>query len=274
MSDSQPAVDFGALTARQQATWATGDFHHIGRQVQSVSEDLCTALNPRPGQRVLDVACGSGNGAMAAARRYCATTGLDFVPALIERGKVRAAAEGLTIDFRVGDAQALPFADGHFDVIMSVFGVMFAPDQEKAASELLRVCRPGGRIGIAAWTPEGFGGQFFRAHAKYLPPPPQGTTPAVRWGTDAGIRELLGRGAKSVRAELRTCVQHYQSIDHMLSLFREYFGPTRRAYETAGPAQAAHLTADLRAVLEPLNRATDGTVEIVGEYLAAVVVKA
>jgi len=171
MTTNSSTPDYAHITEHQQKTWATGDFSEVARQVVSVSEDLCRAVDPHAGERVLDVACGSGNTALAVARRYCQVSGIDYVPALIERAKVRAGAEGTSIDFRVADAQALPFGEAAFDAVVSVFGVMFAPDQKKAASELIRVCRPGGRIGLACWMPEGIGGAFFGVHGRYLLPP-------------------------------------------------------------------------------------------------------
>jgi SAM-dependent methyltransferase len=237
-----------------------------------VSESLCRAVDPRPGQRVLDVACGSGNAALIAGRRYCEVTGIDYVPALVERAKARAQAEGIAIDFRVADAQALPFEDRGFDAVLSVFGVMFAPDQEKAAGELLRVCRPGGRIGLSCWTPDGFGGEFFRTVSKYVPPPP-GTKPAVRWGTEQGLKELLGSGASSIRSEGRTTLHYYRSIGHALDLFRTYFGPVKRAFDQLDAKGQESLRRDIEALYGRQNRATDGTLVLETSYLETVVVR-
>lgn len=272
METGKSSVDYSALTGRQQATWSSGDFHELARQVMPVSDDLCRALDPRAGQRVLDVACGSGNAALIAARRYCEVSGIDYVPALIERAKTRAAAEGTRIDFRVADAQALPFEDAAFDVVVSVFGVMFAPDQEKAAAELLRVCRPGGKIGLACWMPEGFGGDFFRTHAAYAPPPP-GLKPAVRWGTDAGLAELLGKGASSIQSERRAVHQHYRSIEHVVEVLRTCFGPTIRAFEVTDPQKHSSLRKDIEGVLARHNVSTDGTVRLNCEYLQTIAVR-
>jgi ubiquinone/menaquinone biosynthesis C-methylase UbiE len=270
---TSPVPDYRLVTERQQATWATGDFNELARQVMSISEDLCRAIDPHAGERVLDVACGSGNAALAAARRYCQVSAIDFVPALIERAKARALAEGTNIDFRVADAQGLPFDDASFDVVLSVFGVMFAPDQEKAASELLRVCRPGGRIGLASWMPEGVGGDFFGAHARYVPPPP-GLKPGVRWGTDAGLAELLGAGTRSIKTERRTSFQYYYSIEHGLSVFRTYFGPTNRAFQMIDAQSQERLRKDLEDVFARYNRATDGTVVLESQYLQAIAIRA
>src|SRR5690554_614112 len=188
MSDKQ-RLDYQTITARQKEVWATGDFHEIARQNVIMGEALCAALDPHGGDRVLDIACGSGTAALIAARRYCEVSGIDYVPALIERAKRRAAAEGFNVDFRVADAQALPFPDASFDVALSVYGVQFAPDQERAASEMLRVCRLGGRIGLATPIQKGWSGDFFATNAKYMPPPP-GVQPPLRWGTEAGLNEL------------------------------------------------------------------------------------
>jgi ubiquinone/menaquinone biosynthesis C-methylase UbiE len=262
-------IDYRAITARQQATWATGDFNEIARQIIPVSEALVRACDPRAGQRVLDVACGSGNAALIAARRYCEVSGIDYVPSLIERAAQRAAAEGTPIDFRVGDAQALDFPDGHFDLVLSVFGVMFAPDQERAAGELLRVCRPGGKIGLCCWIPEGFGGEFFRIVARYVPPP-EGLKTPFRWGTEAGVTELLGAGSASIAVEKRVTHQYYRSIDHAFEVCRAYLGPISRALQMLDAANQASLRRDLMSFFETYNRATDGTVVMEGEYLEIV----
>jgi SAM-dependent methyltransferase len=271
MSTDKP--DYKAITERQQATWATGDFNELARQVVPVSEATVRAADPHAGQRVLDVACGSGNAALVAARRYCEVTGIDYVPALIERAKQRAAAEGTKIDFRVGDAQELPFPDASFDVVLSVFGVMFAPDQEKAARELLRVCRPGGRIALACWMPEGFGGDFFKAVAAYVPPPP-GVMPPVRWGTTAGLNALLGPGTRSIQSERRGFLQYFHSIDHTIDVFRTYFGPLNRAFQAVDPKEQPNLRRDVEAVLARYNIATDGTAVFNAEYLETIATRA
>jgi SAM-dependent methyltransferase len=269
MATDNHSVDYHVITERQQATWATGDFHEIGRQVIPVSESLCQAVDPHAGQCVLDVACGSGNAALAAARRYCDVSGIDYVPALVDRAKMRASAEGMRVDFRVGDAQALPFADASFDIVLSVFGVMFASNQEKAASELLRVCRPGGRVGLCSWMPTDFGGEFFAIHARYAPPPP-GIKPPVRWGTDAGLIELFGAGTNSIKSERRTVFQYYRSVDHAIDVFRTYFGPTNRAFQIADAAAHARLRKDLEGLFSRYNRAMDGTLVLEATYLQTI----
>ena len=193
-----PMPDLAAIKARQQQTWATGDFAVVGSLITIVSEQLCEAVDLRAGWVVLDVATGSGNTALAAARRFCEVTGVDFVPALLERGRERAAAERLPVTFLEGDAEALPFPDAAFDAVLSTFGVMFAPNQERAAAELLRVCRPGGKIGLANWTPDGLAAEHFRTVGRHVPPPP-GLPPPTRWGTEAGLRELFGDRISALR---------------------------------------------------------------------------
>ncbi|UUP16410.1 class I SAM-dependent methyltransferase [Nitratireductor thuwali] len=265
MNDAH-TLDYKDITARQKATWSTGDFHVVSRGIVGISEALCETVDPRPRERVLDIACGSGNTALAASRRYCEVTGIDYVPALIERARTRAEAEGAKIDFQVADAQDLPFPDGHFDVVVSVFGVMFAPDQEKAASELLRVTRPGGRIGLANWMPESFSKDFFGAHAKHNPPPPGAASP-LRWGSDEGLEALLGAGADEIRGTRKTHRAYMRSIDHALEIFSTYFGPTRRALDAIGPEKGKELLGDLREVFERYDVSDDDTLVLEMPYL-------
>ncbi len=268
MSDDYAKPDFEAITATQQQTWATGDFHQIARQNVCMAEALCEAVDLHARESVLDVACGSGTAALVAARRYSEVTGVDYVSALIERAKSRALADDLDVDFEVGDAQHLPFGDDSFDVVLSVYGVQFAPDQPKAASEMLRVCRPGGRIALASPVPQGWSGDFFATNARHIPPPP-GLHPPLRWGTEAGLAELLGSGTRSIHSENRTALQFYRSVDHAVELFLTYFGPAIRASEK-GDAQA--LRADLKSVFDRYNRATDGTAVIENTYLLTIAV--
>ena len=262
-------VDFEAITKKQQTVWASGDFNEVARQVMQVSDDLVRAADPRAGQHVLDVACGSGNAALIAARRYCDVIGIDYVPALVERAKVRAAAEGTRIDFRVADAQDLPFPDESFDVVLSVFGVMFAPDREKAAAEMLRVCRPGGKIALACWTPEGFVGEFFKMQSSHVPPLP-GVQPPVRWGTEELLRQLLGPGTREIRTARRISHQYYHSPEHAVELFKTYFGPTHRAFAALDDAGKAALERDMLALFSKHNRAQDGTAYLESEYLEVI----
>lgn len=264
-------TDYGGITENQRETWATGDFNEIARQNVVMAEALCEAVDPHPNQRVLDVACGSGTAALVAERRYCDVTGIDYVPGLIERAKVRAEANGQAVDFRVGDAQDLPFPDDSFDVVLSVYGVQFAPDQEQAARELLRVCRSGGKIGLAGPMPEGWSGDWFAVHAEYVPPPP-GVRSPLRWGTDEGLEELLGTDVRSIENDRRTALQYYRSIDHAVEVFSTYFGPTVRALETVDPADREELLGDLRTVMDRYNRATDGAAIVENQYLQTIAI--
>jgi SAM-dependent methyltransferase len=271
MSD---APDLGAVTQIQQKLWAEGDFSVIANIVFHVAEELAEALDIVADEQVLDVACGSGNGAIAAARRaWGNTVGSDFVPALLERGRERAAAERLDVEFVEADAQDLPFDDAGFDVTMSIYGAMFAPDQEKTAAELLRVTRPGGRIGMANWTPEGGIGTLFKTIAKHAPPPP-GVNPPVLWGTEERVRELFGDGVSELRLERRTSRQGFRSVDHYIDIFRTYFGPIKMAFERVGSDGEAALEADLRAFLEDANTAGDRALVIEPEYLQVVATRA
>jgi SAM-dependent methyltransferase len=250
---SPDTAQLRALTESGAATWSSGDFNEIARTLMPAAEDLVREADPAPGARLLDIACGSGNVALIAARRFCEVTGIDIAPNLIARARVRAKAEGSTIDFQTGDAQALAFPDGSFDVVTSAFGIMFAPDQPTAAAEALRVCRPGGRIALANWMPEGFGRDFFSAHARYAPPPEGAPSPLV-WGTEDGIAALLGDGSSSVDCHRRSTTIYYRSVDHLLQTNACYFGPTIRALERLGDADAAALDGRPRhggAALQP-----------------------
>jgi SAM-dependent methyltransferase len=268
------APDQAAVTDVQQQTWSKGDFSVVANLVYMDAENLAGALDLIPGERVLDVACGSGNAAIAAARRtQGGTVGADYVPALLERGRERAAAERLEIEFVEADAQDLPFEDASFDVAMSIFGTMFAPDHRKAASELLRVVRPGGRIGLACWTPEGAVGAMFKTMAQHAPPPPGVESPLL-WGTEEHLRELFGDGISDLRVEKRLSRHPFRSADHYIEFFREYFGPTQTAYERVGADGEQALTDDLRAFLESANTAGDRAMVLEAEYLIAVATRA
>jgi SAM-dependent methyltransferase len=271
MSD---AVDMQALREAGQRTWSEGDFAVVAAIVMMVSEELVEALRVVPGERVLDVACGSGNAAIAAARRsWGNVVGVDFVPALLERARERAAAERLEIEFIEGDAAELPFGDGEFDVVTSVFGAMFAPDQQQAANELLRVCKPGGRIGMANWVPDGPVSQLFGIVAKHVPPPP-GFTPPVLWGAEDRVRELFGDGVADLRFERKASRQPFRSIDHYLEIFRNYFGPIKLAFDRVGPDGEAALEADLREQLGKCNTAGDRAFVLEPEYLQVIATRA
>jgi SAM-dependent methyltransferase len=265
------APDFAAATQAQQAIWSEGDFAMVANLVVKVSEDLVEALQIIPDERVLDVACGSGNGALAAARRaWGNTVGTDFVPALLERGRERAAAERLEVEFVEGEAQDLPFGEGEFDVTMSVFGVMFAPDQGKAAAELLRVTRPGGRIGVSSWCPDGGLQDFFATIVKHTGGPPPGFTPPVLWGAEDHVRGLFGDAVTDLRAERRKSRQAFRSADHYLDFFRSYFGPIKSAYDKVGSEGEQALTDDLKAILEKLSVGGDRALVVEPEYLQVI----
>jgi ubiquinone/menaquinone biosynthesis C-methylase UbiE len=270
--DGPPPPDLVAIKRRQQATWASGDYHMIGTQIAIVSELLIEALDLHSTERVLDVATGSGNAALAAARRGCAVVGLDFVPALLIRARRRAEADGLAADFVAGDAEDLPFDDGSFDVVSSVFGAMFAPDQDKTASELARVCRPGGRIGLVAHTPDGFIGQLFRTNARHVAPP-AGLRSPVLWGTDERLREMFGDVSTEIRSFRRTYVFRYRSPEDFLQYWRTFYGPTMKAFEAVGEAGRDSLQTDLLNLIARFNRAEDGTMIVPTEYLETVIVK-
>lgn len=260
--------DLAQITVRQRGAWSAGDFNRLALTIMDVAEHLVASADPRPGTTVLDVACGTGNAALVAARRFCRVTGVDFAPPLLERARARAAAEGSEITFVEGDAQALPVADAAADTVTSVFGVMFAPDQAAAAGELLRVCRPGGRIALANWVPDSFAHRMFAAVVPFVPPPP-GLQPPWRWGTAQGLAELLGDEA-DVRSQERTFHQRFLSAGHVLELFRRYFGPIVLAYEAVGDDGAAALTDALAEVVAEFDRAKDGTCLLEGRYLEVV----
>jgi SAM-dependent methyltransferase len=265
------APDYAAIKQRQQATWASGDYQMIATQIQLVSELVIEALDVHSTERVLDVATGSGNAAIAAARRGCVVVGVDYVPELIDRARRRADAEGLTIEFVVGDAEALPFEDDSFDVASSVFGSMFAPNQEQTASELVRVVRPGGRIGLASHTPDGFIGQLFKTIGRHVAPPP-GLRSPILWGTEERLAELFGASAAQIRVEKRDYVFRDRSPEHFVDYWATYYGPTVKAFEAVGEAGRDALTADILELIAWFNRADDGTMVVPNEYLEAVVV--
>jgi SAM-dependent methyltransferase len=270
VTPTQPAVDFAAIKTRQQATWSTGNYALIGTTLQIVGENLCEALDLRAGSRVLDVAAGNGNATLAAARRWCEVTSTDYVPALLEAGQRRAQAEGHDIRFQEADAENLPFADASFDAVVSTFGVMFTPDQEKAAAELARVCRPGGKIGLANWTPESFIGQIFKTIGKYVPPP-AGVKPPSRWGTRAGLEALFGASAAEIDATSRSFVFRFRSPEHWLEVFRTYYGPVNKTFGALDAEKQAALTQDLMQLMAAGNRSGDGTLVLPSEYLEVVV---
>jgi len=261
--------DYTAIKARQQKTWASGDYHIIAALIVPISERLCDTVDLRANQRVLDVATGSGNTAIAAARRLSSVTGMDYEPTLLGRARARAAAEGFTIDFQEGDSEQLPAASGAYDVVLSTLGVMFSPNQAQAARELLRVCRPGGTIGLANWTPEGWIGDMLRTVGRHVAPP-AGLQPVTRWGTESGIRELLGDGATSIQTNRVNFVWRFASAQQYLDLFRLYYGPTVKAFEALDESGRQALADDLLATLARYAESSDGTLKVPAEYLEVV----
>jgi SAM-dependent methyltransferase len=265
-SHTAAPANLSEVKLRQQGAWSSGNYAVVGTTLQIVGESLCEALDLRSGQNVLDVAAGNGNASLAAARRWCDVVSTDYVPALLERGQARAQADGLTIRFQEADAEALPFADASFDAVLSTFGVMFTPNQEAAAAEMARVCKPGGKIGLANWTPEGFIGQLFKTIGKHLPPPAGVKSPAL-WGTPARIDELFGAHASAIRIEKRHYVFRYRSAEHWLEVFSTFYGPVLKAFAALPAETQPVLARDLVDLVGRFNRSGDSTMVVPGEYL-------
>ena len=270
LSAIPPAIDLAAVKTRQQAAWSTGNYAVVGTTLQIVGENLCEALDLRSGARVLDVAAGNGNASLAAARRWCDVTSTDYVASLLESGRARAQAEGHSIKFQEADAENLPFPDASFDAVLSTFGVMFTPNQEKAAAELARVCKPGGRIGLANWTPESFIGQLFKTIGKYIPPAPGMKSPGL-WGTKARLAELFGASAREIRTTSREFNFRYKSPAHWIEVFRTYYGPMNKTYGALDAGKQAAFTEDLLALLDSRNRSGNRTLVLPSEYLEVVI---
>ena len=264
--------DLAALKIRQQAAWSSGNYAVVGTTLQIVGEELCEALDLRSGRKVLDVAAGNGMASLAAARRWCDVISTDYVSSLLERGRARASAEGLTIEFKEADAEALPFANGSFDTVVSTFGVMFTPNQDQAAAELLRVCKSDGQIGLANWTPDGFIGQMFKTLGKYLPPPAGAKSPLL-WGTRGRLTEMFGPASISIRIEPRNFNFRYRSAEHFLEVFKTYYGPMLKAFAALDAVNQNSLRADLYALIARMNNANDGTMVVPSEYLEVVITK-
>ncbi len=261
--------DLPTIKGRQQKAWSTGDYGKVGVTLLIMGEQLAEAVDLKPGHRVLDIASGNGNAALAAARRFGEVTALDYVPMLLDEGRKRAEAEGLPIDFVEGDAENLPFEDGSFDVVLSTLGIMFAPDQQKAAEELLRVVRPGGTIGLASWAPDSYVGDLFRTIGKYVPPP-AGLKPPFRWGTEEGLGELLGGGVASLQTNRRSLVWRFRSARHHVEFMLEYYGPLNRVFGTLDEEQQKAFEDDLISLVERYNRSQDGTAVLRADYLEVV----
>ena len=265
-SAAAPAPDLSAIKVRQRVAWSSGDYAVIGRTLQIVGESLCEIVDLRAGERVLDVAAGNGNATLAAARRFAEVTSTDYVPTLLERGRARAEAEGLQVAFREADAEALPFADGAFDVVLSTFGVMFTPDQARAAAEMTRVCRAGGRIGLANWTPGGFIGELFKVLGRYLPPAAGLRSPAL-WGTEERLKELFGNAATSIVASPRIFNFRYRSPAHWMEVFRNFYGPVNRAFLALDPPRQGDLQRDILDLLSRFDRGGASGLVVPSEYL-------
>jgi SAM-dependent methyltransferase len=265
--------DFSLVKKQQQATWASGDFSVVAARIVYQAEQLCETADLQAGWRVLDVATGSGNAALAAARRGCQAVGIDYVPALLERGRIRAAAEHFSVEFIEGDAEQLPFPAATFDAVVSIYGAMFAPHHRLAASELARVCRPGGRIALACWTPDGFIGESFRLFSRFLPPAP-GLQPPVLWGDEAYQRELFGESAASVTTYPRTAILRDRSAEENVEFFRTFYGPTLRAFESLSTERQAALNDEMIALVQRYDRNRgSGPVAIAADYLETVIVR-
>jgi len=269
---AQPPIDLEAVKTRQQATWASGDFGRVGVSLQIVGESLCEAVDLLATETVLDVAAGNGNATLAAARRFASVTSTDYVPELLEQGRRRAEADRLEVTFQVADAERLPFPDGSFDVLLSSFGVMFAPNQERAAQELVRVVKPGGRIGLASWTTEGFIGRLFGLVSRFVPPP-AGLRSPMAWGSETRLVELFGPEAQGLKTERKMFAFRYRSAEHWVEFFRAYYGPTHKAFAALDEAGRKALEAALLAFLREWNQSKGGALVIPGEYLEAVITK-
>jgi ubiquinone/menaquinone biosynthesis C-methylase UbiE len=265
-------VDLKALKTRQQAAWSSGDYAVVGTTLQIVGEELCEALDLRSGQKVLDIAAGNGNASLAAARRWCDVVATDYVPALLARARERAAAERLAMEFREADAEELSFPDQSFDVVVSTFGVMFAPDQDRAASEMVRVCKRGGKIGLANWTAEGFIGQLFKTIGKHVAPPAGAKSPAL-WGSRGRLNELFEPHATSIKTAQRNFVFRYRSPAHWLEVFKNYYGPVLKTFAALDSTAQAALQQDLLALIGQFNRSGDATMVVPSEYLEVVITR-
>ncbi len=273
MTEIAPAPDYALIKSKQNAAWASGDYARIGTTLQIVGEDLAEAMDLRPDSTVLDVAAGNGNATLAFARRLSRVTSTDYVEKLLQRGQARAEAEGLEVEFKVADAEQLPFEDGAFDAVVSTFGVMFAPNQRKAASEMLRVCRSGGRIGMANWTPDGFIGHLFKALGKHVAPPAGVKSPAL-WGSKAWIEETFAAEARSIAITERAFVFRYRSPAQFVDFFRTYYGPVHKAFLALDAAGQRALEADLLSTIARFETATDGTTRVPSDYAEIVITRA
>lgn len=265
--------DYAAIKTKQNAAWASGDYARIGITLQIVGETLAESMDLRPDSKVLDVAAGNGNATLALARRWCKVLSTDYVDALLKRSGVRAEAEGLAVEYRVADAEQLPFETGSFDAVVSTFGVMFTPNQSKAASELLRVCRPGGTIGMANWTPDGFIGQLFKVLGKHVPPPPGVNSPA-QWGTKPWIEATFSHSVRSLTINERAFVFRYRSPGHFVDFFRTYYGPVHKAFLALNANAQLALASDIHSLIDQFNTAADGSMRVASSYAEIVMTRA
>lgn len=272
METVAPIIDFSAIKAKQQSAWTAGDYAVVGTTLQIVGESLCEAIDLRAGSKVLDVAAGNGNASLAAARRWCDVVATDYVQSLLDRARARAGAECLSIEFKEADAEALPFSNDTFDAVLSTFGVMFTPNQEQAARELTRVCKPGGKIGLANWTPGSLIGELFKLIGKYAPPPAGVKSPAL-WGTEARLREMFGGEASAIDTTRKHFVFRYRSAEHWLNVFKTYYGPMLKTFGALPAEKQSELTRDLIELAERFNRGGDGTLIAPSEYLEVVITK-
>lgn len=268
MSSTLNPEDIEIIKGRQQATWSSGDYAVIGTTLQIVGESLCEAVDVTAGSQVLDVAAGNGNASLAAARRGCAVTATDYVESLLAGAQRRADAEGLPLTTRVADAENLPFEDDSFDTVLSTFGVMFVPNPDRAAEEMIRVTRPGGRIGLANWTPTGFIGRMFKIVGAHVPPP-AGIQSPLAWGTEERIAELFGNDAK-IDAVRRHFVFRYTSAEHFFETFKSYYGPTLKAWAALDETGRTSFQTQLVALANECNRDTSGALAVPSEYLEVV----
>jgi len=266
------APDFDAIKQKQQAMWASGNYSKVGSTLQITGESLCEAMDVSSGESVLDVAAGNGNVTLAAARRYCRVTSTDYVQELLDQGRARADADGLLVDYQQADAEKLPFANTYFDNVVSTFGVMFAPNQAQAAAEMLRVCRPGGKIGLANWTPDGFIGRLFKIVGRYVSPPAGVQSPAA-WGTQEFLQKHFGHSAGDITVTTKSYVFRYLSSEHWLDIFRNYYGPVHKAFNALSSEQQHALAQDITQLINELNLAKDGSVKVPSTYLEVVITK-
>jgi ubiquinone/menaquinone biosynthesis C-methylase UbiE len=264
--------NYSNIKTKQKATWGSGDYGRIGITLQITGEALCEAMDIRSGQSVLDVAAGNGNASLAAARRFCKVVSTDYVPSLLEQSRIRASAEKLAIDYREADAENLPFDDASFDNVVSTFGVMFTPNQEQAVSELIRVCKHGGKIGLASWTPDGFIGQIFRTVQRHVPPPP-GVNSSAAWGTKVFIDKQFGPYVSNIQITPRLFNFRYHSAKHWLDIFSTYYGPLVKAFEALDEAERTSLYNEILHVIGQYNRAMDGTMVVPADYLEVVITR-